>query len=52
MLADDVLEATGQALSDDATVLVLDWHGHHDRDRITVDGVDPHRTSERPGRSG
>ena len=32
-LADRVLEATGHALSDDATVLCLDWHGGHGRDR-------------------
>jgi serine phosphatase RsbU (regulator of sigma subunit) len=46
VLADDVLEATGHAPSDDATVLVLDWHGHHERDRITVAGADPSRVSD------
>ena len=35
-LADRVLEATGNALSDDATVLCLDWHGGHGRDRDSV----------------
>ena len=44
-LADSVLEATGQALSDDATVLCLDWHGLHHHDRRTIDGADPTRTS-------
>lgn len=45
-LADSVLEATGRALSDDATVLCLDWHGRHDHDRRTVDGADPARASD------
>lgn len=44
-LADSVLEATGHALTDDAMVLCLDWHGSHDHDRRTVDGADPDRTS-------
>ena len=44
-LADSVLEATGHALSDDATVLCLDWHGLHDHDRRTVFGADPIRAS-------
>jgi serine phosphatase RsbU (regulator of sigma subunit) len=44
-LADTALEATGHALSDDATVLCLDWHGGHDRDRRTVAGADPVRAS-------
>jgi hypothetical protein len=39
-LADRVLEATGQALADDATLLVLDWHGHHGDGRRTVSGTD------------
>jgi serine phosphatase RsbU (regulator of sigma subunit) len=41
-LADRVLEATGNALSDDATVLCLDWHGGHGRDRH---GSDQRRAS-------
>jgi serine phosphatase RsbU (regulator of sigma subunit) len=45
-LADGALEATGHDLSDDATVLCLDWHGGHDRDRRTVDGADPVRASD------
>jgi serine phosphatase RsbU (regulator of sigma subunit) len=39
-LADSVLEATGHALSDDATVLCLDWHGGHGQDRSTAAGAD------------
>ena len=44
-LADRVLEATGHALSDDATVLCLDWHGGHGRDRDSVHGAEPARAS-------
>lgn len=39
-LADRVLDATGQVLSDDATVLCLDWHGGHGRDRSSIHGAD------------
>jgi serine phosphatase RsbU (regulator of sigma subunit) len=45
VLADDVLDATGHALSDDATVLVLDWHDHHDQERTTTAGADTRRTT-------
>ena len=45
-LADSVLEATGHALSDDATLLCLDWHGRHDLDRETSSGTEPERASE------
>jgi serine phosphatase RsbU (regulator of sigma subunit) len=45
-LADRALEATGHALSDDATVLCLDWHGQHDTDRSAVSGADPVRASD------
>jgi serine phosphatase RsbU (regulator of sigma subunit) len=38
-LADSVLRATGHALSDDATVLCLDWYGGHGQDRSTVAGA-------------
>jgi len=44
-LADSALEATGHALSDDATVLCLDWHGAHDEDRSAVAGADSGRAS-------
>ncbi len=45
-MADKALEAAGHALEDDATVLCLDWHGGHDRDRTTVAGADPDRASD------
>jgi serine phosphatase RsbU (regulator of sigma subunit) len=45
-MADRALEATGQALSDDATVLCLDWHGGHGRERATVHGAEPMRASK------
>jgi len=38
-LTDLVLEATGQALADDATLLILDWYAHHGRDRDTHAGA-------------
>lgn len=44
-LADSVLEATGHALSDDATVLCLDWYGGHGQDRSTAAGADVMRAS-------
>ena len=40
-LTDMVLQTCGPALADDATLLVLDWHGDHGRDRATVAGADP-----------
>jgi serine phosphatase RsbU (regulator of sigma subunit) len=46
VMADKALEAAGHALSDDATVLCLDWHGSHDRDRASVAGADPERASD------
>jgi serine phosphatase RsbU (regulator of sigma subunit) len=47
-LADRVLEATGGALGDDATVLCLDWHGGHGQDRDSAHGAELNR----PGVSG
>jgi serine phosphatase RsbU (regulator of sigma subunit) len=44
-LADAVLAATGQALSDDATVLCLDWYGGHGQDRDSAEGADVSRSS-------
>jgi serine phosphatase RsbU (regulator of sigma subunit) len=38
-LADLVLDATGHALTDDATLLVLDWKGRHGQGRETVAGA-------------
>ncbi len=37
-LADMVLEATGHALADDATLLMLDWRGDHGHGRDTTSG--------------
>jgi serine phosphatase RsbU (regulator of sigma subunit) len=45
-LADLVLDATGGFLSDDATVLCLDWHGDHGRDRSSTYGADRLRVSD------
>ena len=42
-LADLVLHETGPELADDATLLVLDWHGQHGRDRDAVAGADAGR---------
>ncbi len=39
-LADRALEATGQVLIDDATVLCVDWYGGHGRERSSVHGAD------------
>jgi serine phosphatase RsbU (regulator of sigma subunit) len=39
-LADEVLELTGAALADDATLLVLDWHGQHALARVSEAGAD------------
>ena len=44
-LADLVLVASGQQLSDDATVLCLDWHDGHGRDRAGAHGADQARAS-------
>lgn len=44
--ADRALEATGHALSDDATLLCLDWHGRHGQDRDSAHGADARRASE------
>jgi serine phosphatase RsbU (regulator of sigma subunit) len=40
VLADLVLDVTGDDLADDATVLCVDWFGGHGRDRSTVHGAD------------
>ncbi len=39
-LADAVLEVAGPALADDATILLLDWHGHDRRRRDSRSGAD------------
>jgi serine phosphatase RsbU (regulator of sigma subunit) len=46
-LADRVLQETGKALDDDATVLCVDWHGEHGRDRGGRHGAEQRRASER-----
>ena len=45
-LADSALAAAGHALQDDATVLCLDWHGHHGESRDSRSGADPSRVSD------
>jgi serine phosphatase RsbU (regulator of sigma subunit) len=45
-LADGVLAATAHELSDDATVLCVDWHGGHGRDRDTAHGAEQRRVSD------
>ncbi len=42
-LADAVIGTAGPTLEDDATMLVLDWYGHHDRDRNTDAGANSSR---------
>ena len=44
-LTDKVLQVVGGALADDATLLVLDWHGGHGGDRITSGGAEQARAS-------
>jgi serine phosphatase RsbU (regulator of sigma subunit) len=39
-LADAVLDLAGPELADDATILVLDWHGQHGRQRDSRAGAD------------
>jgi serine phosphatase RsbU (regulator of sigma subunit) len=44
-LSDVVLAISGTHLLDDATLLVLDWHGGHGRDRETAYGAETARAS-------
>ena len=44
-MADAALEASGHGLSDDATVLCIDWHGEHELQRTAVWGADQERAS-------
>jgi len=44
-LADALMEATGHELADDATLLVLDWHGGHGEPWRTVGGAEQQRAS-------
>jgi serine phosphatase RsbU (regulator of sigma subunit) len=48
-LADRVLRATAGELADDATVLCLDWHGGHGRDRDSHQGAEQRRASKALG---
>lgn len=41
-LADTVLSVAGPQLADDATILMLDWHGQHNRQRDSHAGADRH----------
>jgi hypothetical protein len=41
-LADTVLDVAGPQLADDATILMLDWHGQHNRQRDSRAGADRH----------
>jgi serine phosphatase RsbU (regulator of sigma subunit) len=45
-LADRVLQATGNKLKDDATILCLDWHGGHGGNRDSHHGAEQERASE------
>jgi serine phosphatase RsbU (regulator of sigma subunit) len=45
-LADSALDAAGDALADDATVLCLDWHGGHETARRLGTGADLEQASE------
>lgn len=44
-LADAVIAAAGRALSDDATVVCLDWYGDPGQDRHSTEGADVARAS-------
>ena len=44
-LTDMVVQLSGGALADDATLLVLDWHGEHGNPRRTTAGAEQWRTS-------
>jgi serine phosphatase RsbU (regulator of sigma subunit) len=44
-LADAVLQVAGPVLADDATLLILDWYGGHQRPRRSNAGADPRRAS-------
>ena len=46
-LADTVLDVAGPQLADDATILMLDWHGQHKRQRVSRAGADRPDASRR-----
>jgi hypothetical protein len=45
-LADAVLRVAGPTLADDATMLVIDWHGRHGQLRRGSRGADQSRARE------
>jgi len=49
-LADAVLAVAGPTLEDDATLLIIDWHGHHNRPRRTDSGADVSAATSADGR--
>ena len=49
-LADGVLAVAGPTLQDDATLLIIDWHGHHGRPRRSNAGADISAASSSDGR--
>jgi serine phosphatase RsbU (regulator of sigma subunit) len=49
-LADALLAVAGPALADDATLLIIDWHGHHDRPRRATAGADLAAATSADGR--
>ncbi|MEU4689858.1 PP2C family protein-serine/threonine phosphatase [Actinoplanes sp. NPDC023714] len=49
-LADGVLEVAGPKLQDDATLLIIDWHGHHGRPRRSNAGADVAAATSADGR--
>ena len=44
-LTDRLLQLCGPTLGDDATVLLLDWYGHHGQPRVTSEGAAPMHAS-------
>ncbi|MFI1990791.1 PP2C family protein-serine/threonine phosphatase [Actinoplanes sp. NPDC020271] len=49
-LADGVLAVAGPTLEDDATLLILDWHGNHEQQRRTHAGADVSAATSTDGR--
>lgn len=45
VLTDLVVQLSPGGLTDDATLMILDWHGGHGGDRVTTAGADQPRTS-------
>ncbi|MEU4559471.1 PP2C family protein-serine/threonine phosphatase [Actinoplanes sp. NPDC023936] len=49
-LADGVLAVAGPTLEDDATLMIIDWHGHHGRPRRSSAGADVSAAASTDGR--